>query len=247
MQDQGKRLLLAVALALGVLFLWNTFTHKEEPPKDQAGSAETAPKPQAPQVGMTAGSSTTDASGAPAGAAPSAGSAAKPAEELPRPPEEVITLPFDKFVATFSSYCGGIKSWRLTDKRDATRGQMLPEKSELRMADANGKPVPVPAEQLVNVPDCGAFDVNFASSTFVVPRHAVWKSEKRSDTEVSYSFASDQLDIVKTFKVVPNDFLVHMTVKVGVRVPEGTRSARFAPTWTSVIGAISPPRGGGRS
>jgi hypothetical protein len=36
MQDQGKRLLLTVALAFGVLFLWNTLNYKEEPPPDQA-------------------------------------------------------------------------------------------------------------------------------------------------------------------------------------------------------------------
>jgi hypothetical protein len=38
MQDQGKRLLVAVALALGVLLVWNMFAHKDEPPK---------PKPEA--------------------------------------------------------------------------------------------------------------------------------------------------------------------------------------------------------
>jgi hypothetical protein len=42
MQDQGKRLLLAVALALGVMFAWNALTgKKEEPPPDKGGSAET--------------------------------------------------------------------------------------------------------------------------------------------------------------------------------------------------------------
>src|SRR6185436_3510637 len=110
MQDQGKRLLLAVALALGVLFLWNTLTHKEEPPKDHSTTAETTPKPAAPQVGVTAGSAAPDASGSGSAGTPAAGAAAAPAEEAPRPPEETVTLTFDKFVATFSSYCGGIKS-----------------------------------------------------------------------------------------------------------------------------------------
>ena len=226
MQDQGKRLLLAVALALGVLFLWNTLTHKEEPPKDTT-TAETTPKPAAPQVGVTAGSSAPDASGSGSAVPPAAGAAAAPAEEAPRPPEETVTLSFDKFVATFSSYCGGLKSWYLTDaryERDATRGHLLPEKSQLTMSDATGKKIPVPADQLANVPDCGAFDVNFASSTFVVPRHAVWKAEQRSKTEISYSYASDQMDIVKTFTVLPEQFLVRMVVKVGVRVPEGTEA-----------------------
>ena len=31
-QEQGKRLLVAVALGLGVILLWNQFVHKDEPP-----------------------------------------------------------------------------------------------------------------------------------------------------------------------------------------------------------------------
>jgi hypothetical protein len=31
----------------------------------------------------------------------------------------------------------------------------------------------VPSEQMVNVPDCGAFDGNYALSTFVVPHDAM--------------------------------------------------------------------------
>jgi len=101
---------------------------------------------------------------------------------------------------------------------------MLPEKSKLTMSDANGNSIPVPPEQMVNVPDCGAFDVNFALSTFVVPRHAVWKGEQRGPNEVVYSYSNDQLDLVKTFTVFPDKYLVRMTVKVGVRVPEGTEA-----------------------
>jgi YidC/Oxa1 family membrane protein insertase len=141
MQDQGKRLLLAVALALGVLFLWNTLTHKEEPPPDKAGSAETTSNKATPA--------------GPAGASATA-PAVKPAEELPRPPEETIQLRYDNFVATFSSYCGGLKEWELTDARyarDATKGRLLAEKSKLMVQGANGKDMPVPPEQLVNVPD----------------------------------------------------------------------------------------------
>ncbi|HMG20492.1 MAG TPA: hypothetical protein VK607_04215 [Kofleriaceae bacterium] len=187
--------MLAVALALGVLFLWNNFTHKEEPPPTKAGSASTQPKPATPQVGVAAGSASAVGSSAPAvagssvaaGAPPSTGvgtsaaSAGPPIEEPPRPPEVPLTLTFDNAVATFSSYCGGLKSWQLTDKRyehDATRGWLLPEKSLMTMVDPSGKPVAIPAEQLAKLPDCGAFDVNVASSTFVVPPHAVWKGER---------------------------------------------------------------------
>ncbi|HEU4735132.1 MAG TPA: membrane protein insertase YidC [Kofleriaceae bacterium] len=233
MQDQGKRLLVAVALALGVMLVWNTVFHKEEPPPDSAKPGQTQPKPATPQVGVNAPSATTG-SGTPAatgsGSAPSESatpSAAKPAEELPRPPEEVLALPFPNVVAKFSSYCGGLVSWRLTDARyehDATKGELLPVKAQMTMTDANGKAVPVPADQLVNLPECGAFDVNFASSSFVVPRHAVWKGEKLSSTEVRYTYAADALEIVKTFTVMPDKYLVRMALKITVRLPAGVEA-----------------------
>jgi len=232
MQDQGRRLLIAVVLAFGVLVVWNRFFAKEEPPPNANGSgSEVSPKPATPAVGVPAGSSATPApasatgSGTPDSAPPAL--AGKPVEELPRPPEQTISLPFDNFVATFSSYCGGLTSWQLTDKRyehDETRGQLLPVRTKLTMLDPSGEVVKVPAAELTNVPECGAFDVNFASSTFVVPPHAVWKGEQLGKTEVRYTYASDRLEIVKTFTVLPNQFLVRMSVQVSVHVPEGTEA-----------------------
>jgi YidC/Oxa1 family membrane protein insertase len=181
MQDQGKRLLIAVALALGVMLVWTTMSPKEEP-KPTTGSGQVGPKPATPQVGVAS-------TGSASAATPVAGTAAAPApaEEAPRPPEAPITLSFDNLVATFSNYCGGLKTWKLTDERyvhDATHGFLLPEKSLMTTTDGTGKRVPVAAEQLARLPDCGAFEVNFASSTFVVPRHAVWRGEQLSKTAV---------------------------------------------------------------
>jgi YidC/Oxa1 family membrane protein insertase len=221
MQDQGKRLLLAVALALGVFLVWNMFA-PQEPPKPPP-PAQQAPKPATPDVGVAAGGSAAEA--APGAAAAGAASAsAAPVVEEPRPPEALLTLPFDNVVATFSSHCGGLKSWQLIDKRyahDATRGWLLPEPSLMTMADGTGKSVPVPAAQLAGLPACGAFDLNFASSTYVVPRNAVWTGEQVGKNEVRYTYASDQLEVVKTFTVIPESYLVRMAVKVSVRVPDG--------------------------
>src|SRR6185369_13630289 len=124
MQDQGRRLLIAVVLAFGVLFLWGKIFPREEPPTttSEVGS-QAAPKPSIPAVGVPAGGSAapgpasasatgSTGPGTPAPATPSP--AGKPASELPRPPEQTITLPFENFVATFSSYCGGLASWQLT-------------------------------------------------------------------------------------------------------------------------------------
>lgn len=230
MQDQGKRLLLAVALALGVMLLWNVVFHKDEPPPPpNAAGSQVAPKPATPQVGVASGSTPAPAASAGSGgsAPPAVAPGVQPVEELPRPPEKRLELAFDNVAATFSSYCGGLASWRLTDKRyanDPTKGLLLPDRSLMTMTNPEGKAVPVPAEQLANLPDCGAFDVNFASSTFVVPRHAVWKEEKLSNTAVRYTYASDQLEIAKTFTVIPEKLLVSLSVKVTVHVPEGTEA-----------------------
>ena len=39
--------------------------------------------------------------------------------------------------------------------------------------------MPLTAEQIARLPDCGAFEVNFVSSTYVVPWHAVWRGDAR--------------------------------------------------------------------
>jgi len=83
----------------------------------------------------------------------------------------------------------------------------------------------------VNLPDCGAFEVNFASatSTFFVPRHPVWKGEQISATEVRiHVHLGRQLAIVKTFTVMPEKYLVRMSVQVTVHVPRWHRGEAAA-------------------
>lgn len=216
MQDQGKRLLLAVALALGVFAVYSLVAKKDEPPKPTSGQTAGSGQPAPGQAVATV----------PRLGGPERGPAA---EAPPAPAEPPIQLAFDHFVAMFSSGCGGLTSWRLTDRRyehDATQGELLPEPSRMTAVDPSGKPAAGPAAQLASLPACGAFGVNFVSrtSTYFVPGHAVWKGEKLSPTEVRYTYASDQLDVVKDFTVVPENYLVRMTVKVNAKVPEGAEA-----------------------
>src|SRR5947208_2253470 len=104
MQDQGKRLLLTVALALGVILLWNVVFHKDEPPAQQgqgqaSGSGSNGPSeagiPAVPKIGP------------PGGEVSAAAAAAEPP----------IRFVFPNVEATFSAACGGLASWHLTDKR----------------------------------------------------------------------------------------------------------------------------------
>src|SRR6185503_13715538 len=100
MQDQGRRLLIAVALALGVMFVWQSFLAPEDKKPDPAtaGSAAgsgsaAAPTPTTP-VGVPQPSST------PTPATP----------DKPRGPEQEIKLSYPNLDATFSSYGGVLKS-----------------------------------------------------------------------------------------------------------------------------------------
>src|SRR5262245_36489606 len=186
MQDQGERLLLAVVLALGVFAAWSLIAKQEEPVKP----AQTA--------SQTTGSSAAPASAQPGQvpAVPQIGPPEGSPGEQPMPAEAAtISLPFDRFVATFSSACGGLTSWKLTDDRyqhDTTRGELMPARANMTATGSDGKPEKPSDAQLANLPACGAFDVNFvtAASKYVVPRGAVWKGEKVSPTEVRYSYGS---------------------------------------------------------
>ncbi len=118
MENQGKRLLLAVGLALVVLLGWNLLfpPKKEEAPKPAPGSASVVP-PTTP------------------GATPSAPvTPEKPAEPEKRDEEKTTPLVASgRFTATFSSYGGSLKSWQLADPRfqnDDTKGELLPARAD---------------------------------------------------------------------------------------------------------------------
>src|SRR6201985_1952049 len=177
MQDQGKRLLLAVALALGGFLVWSMFAKRDEPAKPaQTASQTTTGSAAAPSPGQAA-------------AIPQIGPAeGSPGAQAAPGDAATIVLPFDRFVATFSSACGGLTSWKLTDeryRRDTTRGELLPLRSQMT---AEGKAVPAP--QLANLPACGAFDTNFvtATSKYVVPRGAVLRQIGKHTSELQSQF-----------------------------------------------------------
>ncbi|HTR52339.1 MAG TPA: membrane protein insertase YidC [Kofleriaceae bacterium] len=106
MQDQGKRLLLAVGLALGVMLLWNAFFSPKTEDQKKKPTTPTAVLPSATFPTTLVGT----APGAP----------------VSNPKQ--IALTFPKVVATFSSKGGVLESWHLTDSRyehDDTKGEML--------------------------------------------------------------------------------------------------------------------------
>ena len=120
MQDQGKRLILAVVLMLGVLYAWQAFFGKKPEPAKKTGAgsgsaAQTQTQPTGPVPVPDQVATTPETQNAPRGA------------------EQKIKLSFPNVVVEFSSYGGVVSSWQLTDPRykaDPTKGQLIPTKFE---------------------------------------------------------------------------------------------------------------------
>src|SRR5258706_15506877 len=119
MEEQGKRLLLAVALIMGLLFVFQTFFKSKEPDPQQQAQQQAAQQ----VAQQTASPSATTVGAAPAPATVPATSS------IQRGPEQTIVLPFRNIVVTFSSY-GGAKVYAQgthTRCNDAvTRGHFAP-------------------------------------------------------------------------------------------------------------------------
>lgn len=198
MQDQGKRLLLAVALALGVMLVWNMVFSPDKKPAPPAGTTTTA---NGVTVGPTVATSLVGVALDPALApAPAA---------LPASLEPNVVLTFPKFVATFSPIGGNLVSFKLTDKRYVGHGKKSAHPDGELLGQLDGARFP------------GTFAVDFASSTYVLPANAVWTSKALSATVLQYSISTPTLDVTKTFTLLPESYLVKLAVAATVKVPAG--------------------------
>ena len=186
MEGQGKRLLLAVALAFGVILLWNTiFPSKDDPkPAPMAGSGTPAAVVPSAIVPVTSGvCEPTSLEGA-------------PTVEVPRVVETRTSMKFPgKVSATFSTYGGSLIGWQLADERfekDHTKGEFLP-----------------------SLPDTGAFQIGFwRGSTRCLPKLTEWQIVTSDATHVVYSYAHNGIEIEKAFTVDPDAFIVKMALKL---------------------------------
>ncbi len=205
MQDQGKRLLLAVGLAFLVMLAWSKFFQKAPPPAPAQGSGSAA-------VANGSGAGTTTNPGTNAAPTPSNAPLVPTApSDVKLGEEQLITLKYPNVVATFSSYGGVLAKWHLTDERYQSDAS-LPGKGEL----------------LPTQPGTGAFAVNFdrtyTPSTYVLPARSEWSGTKVDDHTVIYKISTPELDVEKTFTLDPEAYLVKMTVKVKVKV-DGDKEA----------------------
>ncbi|MBT8494905.1 MAG: membrane protein insertase YidC [Deltaproteobacteria bacterium] len=188
METDGKRLLLAVGLAMGLMLVWNLLF-----PPDPAEKS----KPESDSSEETAEGGDSEAeSDKPK---PADGNKAESDEgngetKVVRGPEKTVTLASDGVVAEFSSYGGVLKSWKLMDERFRVKGQPL---DLVRTTPEEGLP----------------FATSFAGSTFSIPEAAEWQLEQKSEREVHFSWSSNELRVQKRYKLVPEDFMVELEVE----------------------------------
>lgn len=183
MQDQGKRLLLAVALMLGVLLIWQQFF----PPKEKVGSQD----PTAPSVGPTKPTSPVDYA-APSGPDDATGNS-----------PELIRMSTPAFTAVFSARNAALVSWKLSDQRyerDATGGEL-------------GS-------------DVGSFQLGFTKDSAIkLPKDTTWVGTKTNDRQVTYKLSVNDFDIVKIYDLVPEAYLVRITLQITSKVKAAQRPA----------------------
>ncbi len=185
MEDQGKRLLLAVVLALGVVVLWNViFPSEPSKPAKKPTTAESVDgQPVIPTNDSPVGR---DKDGK------------LPVAE-PGPAEPPIVRDYPGIHVEFSSRNGVLSSWRLTDKkfeRDFVKGELVGDPKRGMFG--------------VNFVNLGRDKV----SDVVIPQDAVWRGEELDGDVIRYTYEGQGLRIVKTFRVHPADYLIEMDVQI---------------------------------
>ena len=195
MQDQGKRLLLAVAAALGVLLLFQYFGPKDEKKPDPvagSGSAATA-KTTAENIRLDVG--------------PCVANAEQPA----RGPEQFLDVTFEgRFSAKFSSYGAELVSWKLADPRfghDQTKGELLPDRLKFPEKGAFG--LGFTCDSSFQLPLHGEWKGERVSDTVIKYVYPASPSP------------NDVFSVEKTFTFDPEAFAVRMVAKIAMNLPAG--------------------------
>ncbi len=223
MEDQGKRILLFVVIAAAIFIVFQWVSPKPKPAKKLAPSTTTsesvpssssrvgqpppsAEKPPVAPVAPVADSGS--AVGSAAGSGSGSGSAAVSVPPVtlagatidsaaPPAVEETLQIATKGIEVTFSNLGGVVKEWRV--RFDPLKGRDMDE-----------------AQFLGGEPGQGLVASNFVDSSHVIPVGAAWKGERveGSTSAVRYTYRDDVLEIVKTFTLVPDDYLLKIHVEV---------------------------------
>ncbi|GAB4558059.1 MAG: hypothetical protein Tsb0020_02730 [Haliangiales bacterium] len=212
MEEQGKRLFLAVVIAFVIMMGWSYLFPPEAPDEtagqDQAGEvsgAESATTATADEDDRRKPTLRGDDRRKPRPA--DADSDGSSADE--RPAEERYEFKFEKFQAEFTSYGGALRSWTLLGDK-------------YRVDDSGGELVQL---DLVQTSDEELLPFRIGFDDFdLIPDESVWEAQKKSDTEIEFRWAytaeseegapTTLFEIVKSYRLDPDNLLLELTVDV---------------------------------
>jgi YidC/Oxa1 family membrane protein insertase len=198
MEDQGKRLLLAVGISMVLVLGWQ-FLQPKQQPKPTPAAAATTPSLDG---GVAPAAAAPGAATAPATAAAPAADAAKPGEPV-LPACDAKTahseiLATRRVRAVFSECGGALESWRMVDTH-YTQGSGK-AKEPLDLVARPEQPAYYPLQ------------VSFPDSTVGVERNSRWTLTKKSETELEASWHNDKLEVTKTYTLKPDAYAMGMKV-----------------------------------
>ena len=211
MEDQGKRLLLAVAIAFGIMMAWSLIFPPKKPDKkettDKAKTAEQATPDKsgpAPTPGTTPATPDNKAA---TPAQPTPGTPeVPPAPEAPRAEATLVEFDFPTFHAVFTSHGAALKSWTLQGERfeDRDHGGQIDLVPTGAFGEDHGDLYPL----LIS------FATAEGAPSHVIPAKTNWQIEKKTANSVDFLWTSDDLWVEKSFEIDPDDYLVKMSVRV---------------------------------
>ncbi len=203
MEDQGKRLLLAVGIVAAMYLAWMLLFPPKAPPP--------AP-PSKPAVAETkAGPSPTTAS-APAPGTPEAGPTCKPES-----PTEAAQWDTPEWTATFSRCGGALASLTLKGAQFEVDGKPMD------MARAGRDPAYYPLQVQVAAPASGGTNVD-EPRVGLIPAGATWELTNHTEEAISFKWRSPDgtLEVTKTFRRnVPSKYGFLLDVAVTNVAPAG--------------------------
>jgi len=185
-----KRLLLAVVLSMGILFLW----WKVFPPAPPAPPAP--PSPPSPTQSAPAPAGEAKAA-APAAAAPAA--AQVPASPAERSAEEIVTLESPEAAYAFSSWGASLREIRLKDP------QFLRDR---KRPDSGMQIVSTPGE------DRAPLRTTFAKADFAWPERIPWAVTRPSADSVVFRAETDAVVVEKRFALEPKRYRLSFSLRV---------------------------------
>ena len=216
MEDQGKRLLLAVAIAFGIMLVWTMLFPPEQPEKKpevsetrggDGGVEQPGDSPGKAGAGKVAGESG-DQTAAPSGDKKPVVEA--PTEQVRGEATTVVFGKFDQFKAVLSTHSGALVSWELLGEKYEDREGGLGKQIDL-VPTGNDERFPTDDLEV----DPYALVVGFdEASDLQIPPQSEWTIERQTDTEVDFGWSSKDLRVVKKYKFIPEDYLLSLTVEV---------------------------------